>query len=312
MIESSTKFSIIVPNYNHYPFLERRLNSIFNQTYSNYEVILLDDCSTDNSRKILEAYKHHPKVSCLEFNQFNSGSVIKQWCAGIERSKGDFCWIAESDDWSTPHFLKKMVNLIRVDPSISIAFCKSYKVDVNENLIDGYERYYSFLGLKSGIHDGNQVAKNKLIYQNVIPNVSSAILKRKNLSNAIIGSDRFKLVGDRFIYLNLLKNNKFGFLNEYMNFHRKHMDTVTASFYSNINRIDEMFKLYEIGKKMFAVKKNQIVKGEYYLVDKWLQRLEHEKSLGNIIKLLSKLKKVNELSSKKLYPKIFHILKNKI
>jgi glycosyltransferase involved in cell wall biosynthesis len=57
------KLSIIIPNYNHADFLKQRLESIFNQTFQNFQVILLDDASTDNSKEILEQYANHPKVS---------------------------------------------------------------------------------------------------------------------------------------------------------------------------------------------------------------------------------------------------------
>ena len=77
------KVSIIVPNYNHARFLTQRLESIFNQTYQDFEVILLDDGSTDNSVEILEKYGKNDKVSALIFNIENSGSTFKQWVKGI-------------------------------------------------------------------------------------------------------------------------------------------------------------------------------------------------------------------------------------
>ena len=63
------KVSIIVPNYNHSKFLEKRLDSIFNQTYKDFEIILLDDCSTDDSLKILNEYVTRPNVSYLIVNK---------------------------------------------------------------------------------------------------------------------------------------------------------------------------------------------------------------------------------------------------
>lgn len=57
------KKSIIVPNYNHAKYLPKRLDSIVNQTFQNFEVILLDDCSTDNSLEIIEEYAKGPRVT---------------------------------------------------------------------------------------------------------------------------------------------------------------------------------------------------------------------------------------------------------
>ncbi len=57
------KVSVIMPNYNHARFLPKRLESIFNQTFRDYEVILLDDCSSDNSLEILRQYAYNPSVT---------------------------------------------------------------------------------------------------------------------------------------------------------------------------------------------------------------------------------------------------------
>ena len=67
--------SVILPNYNHVVYLKERIESILNQTYQNFELILLDDCSADNSCDILNAYKEHPKVSALVLNEKNTGNT---------------------------------------------------------------------------------------------------------------------------------------------------------------------------------------------------------------------------------------------
>ena len=61
--------SVIVPNYNHAAFLPKRLESIFNQTYQDFEVILLDDASTDTSVEVLSQYADHPKVTHFVVNE---------------------------------------------------------------------------------------------------------------------------------------------------------------------------------------------------------------------------------------------------
>lgn len=61
------KVSIIIPNYNHAKYLPQRLESVYNQTYQDFEVILLDDCSNDASVTILNTYAKHPKTSHVFF-----------------------------------------------------------------------------------------------------------------------------------------------------------------------------------------------------------------------------------------------------
>src|SRR5882762_3314790 len=68
---SMPKVSVIIPNYNHARFLRQRVESVLAQTYQDFEVILLDDCSTDDSRSILSEYAADPRVR-IELNDKNS------------------------------------------------------------------------------------------------------------------------------------------------------------------------------------------------------------------------------------------------
>ena len=97
--------SVIIPNYCHARFLNQRIDSVLNQTYSDYEVIILDDCSTDNSREIIESYRNHPKISHIVYNEKNSGSTFIQWEKGFELARGEYIWIAESDYVARSTFL---------------------------------------------------------------------------------------------------------------------------------------------------------------------------------------------------------------
>ena len=82
------KVSVIVPNYNHERFLRRRLNSIYGQTYKNIEVILLDDCSSDQSRSLMDQdAAAHPEITRTLYNDVNSGSAFHQWAKGITKEK---------------------------------------------------------------------------------------------------------------------------------------------------------------------------------------------------------------------------------
>lgn len=69
--------SVIVPNYNHAPYLKPRIDSIVNQTYHDFELILLDDCSTDNSREILESYRSNPHVTHIVYNEQNGRNTFR-------------------------------------------------------------------------------------------------------------------------------------------------------------------------------------------------------------------------------------------
>ena len=117
--------SIVVPNFNHAPYLRERLETIFAQTYKNFEVILLDDASTDDSTKILSEFQNlHADNTRLIVNEKNSGGVFKQWQRGISVARGELIWIAESDDFSAENFLSELVPAF-ADEAVALAFCRT-------------------------------------------------------------------------------------------------------------------------------------------------------------------------------------------
>ncbi|MCB0455996.1 MAG: glycosyltransferase family 2 protein, partial [Aequorivita sp.] len=123
------KVSVIIPNYNHAAFLEQRLQTVLQQTFQDFEVILLDDASTDGSQEILESYRNHPKVAHLIINSNNSGSPFKQWQKGIDLAKGEYIWIAESDDYCELNFLESLLGQMKKDTGIYY----SQTIDIDES-----------------------------------------------------------------------------------------------------------------------------------------------------------------------------------
>src|SRR3984893_10467810 len=132
--------SVIVPNYDHAPFLRKRLNSILSQTYQDFEMILLDDCSTDESRAILQEYAHRPHVR-LEFNDVNSGSGYRQWNKGVSLARGKYVWIAESDDYADVNYLQRLLGVLESDEKIMFAYCRSWRV-AEDGVLAGIEDTY--------------------------------------------------------------------------------------------------------------------------------------------------------------------------
>ncbi len=220
--------SVIVPNYKHARFLPQRLSSIFNQTMEDFEVILLDDASPDNSVEILESYASHPKVSALRINEKNSGSVSKQWNLGVSLAKGDYVWIAESDDYADPQFLAEMTAAIAQDQNIAIAFCISNLVD-DEGIIKGLCRkwYDDYDWGQSFTKDGTWALQRYFHSSNPIPNVSGALIRKSAFLNAGSADDSFKLSGDRDLYIRILSTTKLAYVAKTLNNFRRHAASVT-------------------------------------------------------------------------------------
>ena len=88
--------TVIIPNYNHAKYLRQRIDTVLNQTYTSFEVIILDDCSTDNSKDIILSYKDNPHISNIVLNSENSGR-------SEERRVGKECLRLCRSRWSPYH-----------------------------------------------------------------------------------------------------------------------------------------------------------------------------------------------------------------
>ena len=108
------KVSVIIPNFNYAHTIEERLLSIWQQNYPIFEIIILDDCSSDNSLEVIDmAMQKHSKHIRVYQNESNSGSPFGQWLKGVEMARGDYIWIAEADDLAKPNFVgQKYLSMI--------------------------------------------------------------------------------------------------------------------------------------------------------------------------------------------------------
>ena len=121
--------SVIIPNYNHEPYLKARIDSVLQQDYQDFEVILLDDCSKDNSREVIEQYRNNPHVTHVVMNEQNTGNTFIQWERGISMAQGRYIWIAESDDVAEPQLLESLITPLQANPLSVVAFCHSQMID---------------------------------------------------------------------------------------------------------------------------------------------------------------------------------------
>jgi glycosyltransferase involved in cell wall biosynthesis len=218
------KVSVIVPNYNHAPYLFERLESILDQTYNDLELLILDDASTDDSYRILSGYYSKPRVQIV-VNGTNSGSAFPQWNLAIHLARGDYVWIAESDDSADPHFLETLVPLLDQNPTLGVAYCQSRLinregVDVGDSLnwtsdLDPDRWKVNFT------NNGRDEIRDYLIYKNTIPNASAVITRRNVLRKVLPVDTSFQLCGDWMHWGKLLLQTDLAYVAEPLNYWRQ-------------------------------------------------------------------------------------------
>ena len=226
--------SVIVPNYNHKIFLADRINSILNQTYKNFEIILLDDSSTDGSQDLLrEFHRQHADIIRLILNESNSGSVFAQWRKGIDYARGELIWVCESDDFCEYDFLERIVVYFK-DLSVNLAFGRVQCVTSNGQLYEGLDDYRE--AAESGIW-------GKTLYRpahrwfcrgfgvsNVIPNAGGAVWRNQKLPDGIWEeAQTAKIVADWFLYCHAAAGGRIVYEPRAVSYFRQHGRNISVS-----------------------------------------------------------------------------------
>ncbi|GGW48461.1 glycoside hydrolase family 99-like domain-containing protein [Alishewanella tabrizica] len=231
------RVSVAVPNYNYAKYIVSRLDSIVKQTFPLYELIVLDDVSSDNSVEVITEYLQSCQIPYrLVVNEQNSGSVFKQWQKGAELAKGEYLWIAEADDLAEPKFVETLIKFF-ADPEVVLAYSQSKQIDQDGNLLaNDYLAYTDDIGdywREDYVISGEEEIKRALCIKNTIPNVSSVLLKRDVFCSVLVNNkdkiNSFKVAGDWFIYSKVIFESKIAFCSESFNKHRRHLNSVTKS-----------------------------------------------------------------------------------
>lgn len=234
--------SVIIPTYNREELLKRCLRSLENQTFKDFEVIICDDGSTDNTKKIVNYFKTSLKIKYILLNK-NSGGPAVPRNVGIKNSKARYLAFLDSDDTWKSSKLKKSVELINsgYDFIYHNLELKNLKFISNLKLI-----VLTFFFHRLSIY--NQL----LLFGNKIPN--SSVVVRKDLMKKIGGFNESKQVVAMEDYLAWLKLSlitcKFKKINEALGFYYIAND--------NLSSPDKTMKYIAVFNKMYKNKLKKI------------------------------------------------------
>lgn len=235
-VPSRPRISVVVPNYNYGRYLTERLSSVIHQSYPVYELIVLDDASADDSVEIASRFLDGVAIDHqVVESRLNSGSVFRQWLAGVERARGDLVWIAEADDLSDPRFLETLVpDFTR--PDVVMSYCESRRIDADGRVVDAnYLDYVQDVGgdrwRQLHVIPGSEALATFMSVKNTIPNVSACLFRRTVLHEALRDNiaeiSGYRVAGDWATYAHVLTRGSLAFFPAAYNMHRRHARGVT-------------------------------------------------------------------------------------
>ena len=235
--------SIIMPTYNHGKYIGRALKSLINQTYTNWEVIVVDNHSTDDTDKIVSSFSD-PRI--IKIKIYNDGIIAKSRNAGIREARGEWIAFLDSDDSWTDDKLKICVDLL--DERIDFLYHDLEIISEKRNLI-------GFRKTKSRQLKGD-VFIDLLIGGNPIPN--SSVMVRASLINKINGmceSPRMIGAEDYNAWLKLSKlTNRYLYLPKKMGFYLVHAEGVSR----RNNLLPTRYAIKEFIENLSESQKNEL------------------------------------------------------
>lgn len=258
--QGDIKISVVIPNYNYENFLLPRIYSILNQTEKIHELIILDDCSKDNSRKlideIVEKIAPYLKVQKV-YNQENSGCAFKQWKKGFALATGDYVWIAEADDCCDKTLLKNIIKPIKQDKNIYISYADTAFINAWDKII--LPTIKPEIDIRKTNHwesdfvdNGLEEIKNYTFLNCIIANVSSCIIKKDNYDDIFEKIIEYKQAGDWLFYVSVMKKGDIAFCNKPLNYYRLHGNNVT-SVTKKQKHFDEIVRIHREIRNMIEM-----------------------------------------------------------
>ena len=269
--------SVIIPNYNHARYLRKRLDSVFTQTFKDFEVILLDDASTDNSMEVLDTFADNADVRILK-NEKNSGSPFRQWLKGIDLARADTIWIAESDDICGPQFLETLLPAFR-DPEVKLAYANSHVIDEQGKVTGDYENGEYLTSLSQTKWKKNYLVHAKdeinagLGIKDTILNISAVLFRRFEFSEEFRRTlESMCIAGDWYFVVNAIKGGKVHYDAAKLNFHRRHAESVIGKTISE-KKMEDFFREFCMVQQFvfnnYTLDDNFYGKWESYLRKQW-------------------------------------------
>lgn len=210
------KISVIMACFNAEKFLEKSILSLTNQSWEDFELIVVDDCSTDGSLKLLRKLSDLDSRLIVVENKINLGPAASRNLA-IDCAKGDLIAVQDADDISLPNRLETQFNLFSNNSEIILCGADSYEIDTSDNQIRQNKYPVS-----------DERLKRNLLQRKKFPSHSSIMYRKEKVIEVGMYNERFKLSQDFDLWLKLGNKGKFCSIAQPLVSYRRHENNISG------------------------------------------------------------------------------------
>ena len=238
-------FSIITTSYNYENYIKETIESVISQTYPNWEMIIVDDGSKDNSIEVIKEYcKKDSRIKLFTHSNNQNRGLIETVKLGINKAQNDWLVFLESDDTIAPNYLEKKLEAIKQNSDISFIF-NDVNLFGNTERISAFDKYFKITKeyLKNNPYPNNQLEIFKKY--NLVPTFSCVALK-KELFNRIDFNSPIKTLLDYYIWMQIAQKTSFYYIDEKLTNWRMHDSYITKNKTSSIEKYGFKYKKFKL------------------------------------------------------------------
>lgn len=214
--------SVVTPVYNGERYLRECIESVLRQTYQHWEYLIINNCSTDHTREIAEAYASRDQRIRVHTNgQFVTAMQNHNIGFRLMSPGCRYCKVVHADDWLFSECLARMVEVAEAHPSVGVV--GSYSLEGDRVLWDG-------LPYPSTVVSGREMGRRYLLGGPYVFGSPTSVLYRADLIRGrdVFYREQYPLWSDLDACLDLLRESDFGFVHQVLTFTRKHDEAASA------------------------------------------------------------------------------------
>ena len=227
------KVSVVIPTKNRAHYVSSAIQSVLDQTFGDFEIIVVDGASTDNTREVIAKFDDE-RVRYIREKKDRGVSASRN--IGIRRSRGKFIAFLDDDDLWMPTKLEKQLNLINKNSDIGVVYTGCWEINISGARA---RTGYIFFPLRGNIF-------SDILKKNYIGNCSEMLVRKECFDRIGLFDEKLPASEDWDMWIRLSTHYQFDYVNEPLVLYRVHEKRISTNPYAKMQAAKLMFKKFSI------------------------------------------------------------------